>query len=565
MATRRDSSGWDKLLPAAKVPKRWADLLRLVPGYDALATAGDCRFDPDAAQRALDFFPECLRHVEGDLAGEPFRLEPWQQAVVANLLGWKRLDERGRVALRYRKALVYVARKNGKTPWMAGLGLYQLFCSGEKGQQNYIAAESREQAGKLFRHAKAMALAEPELASRCRVYGGTAQAGQSKSIVLRADETSFLQVVSAAADAQHGGNSSLVIVDELHAQPSRELIDVLTTSTASLNRKSPLVVYITTADFNRPSICNEIYDYASKVRDNLVEDPHFLPVVYEIKPADDWTAEEVWRRANPNLGVSVSLEYLRGEVKNAREIPEYENTFKRLHLNLRTDADVRWIPSLSWQACGEPFDLAILTGRDCFGGLDLANTSDLASWCLVFPPAAPDPHWYALWRFWTTEEACRERQRLNRAKFDAWVAKGLIEKIDGDTIDFGVIRERIAEDALRYHLLRSAFDPWNATQLSLELLAEGLELESFQQSLTRYNEPCKKLEELWMAKLLRHGGNKVADWMAGNVMIRTDGRGYKMPSRVKSTDKIDGICSLLMALSLAIQEPAAITPHVEVW
>ena len=179
------SGEWESLLPADQVPSKWRCLLLLIPGYDPLGTAEGCRFDPQAAQTAIDFFPACIRHVEGGLTGQPFELQPWQQAVIACLFGWKRLDELGRVVRRYSEVLVYIPRKNGKTPFAAGIALLIFFGSNEGGQQAYIAAESREQAGKLFRQAKGMVQAEPELDGRCRIYGGTAQAGQAKSLVKR--------------------------------------------------------------------------------------------------------------------------------------------------------------------------------------------------------------------------------------------------------------------------------------------------------------------------------------------------------------------------------------------
>lgn len=534
----------------------------MLPGYDPWADPAGAWFDPAAAGKALDFFPSFLRHVEGSVAGQPFRLEDWQRAVITNLFGWKQKDSLDRTVRRYREALIYVPRKNGKSPLAAGIGLCVFFRDPEKGQQDFVAAADREQAGMLFRHCKGMVEGEPLLASRCRVYGGTAAAGQSRSIV-RPSDGSFLRVISADADTKHGGNSHLILVDELHAQPGRELIDVLTTSTASLNRPQPLTVFVTTADFNRPSVCNEKYDYAKKVMADPSIDPRFLPVVYEADAADDWTSPVTWAKANPNLGVSVSREYLERECKKAKEIPEYENTFKRLHLNLRTDADVRWLSSVLWDANATPFDPAILDGRDCYAGLDLANTLDVAALALVFPPIVGGPRhfsedgqdWYVLWKFWVPADVAKERERTNRARYDAWIAKGWITRTEGDVIDYSVIRADLRQAAERHRLIKLGFDPFNATQLANELVDDGIECAKFVQSIANFNEPCRKCEELLMAHRLRHGGNPVARWMAGNVSIHTDGRGYKMPNRKKSTDKIDGITALLEALGMAITQP----------
>src|SRR6185503_11587006 len=232
--------------PTKRIPAKWAKLLRLIPGYDAITTAQDAFFVPRLAQDALDFFPACLHHIEGALYGQPFTLQPWQQAIIANLFGWQVIDREGRQVRRYREVLLYCPRKQGKTPLVSGLGLYVLYCDDEKGQQNYIAAGEREQAGKLFRYCKGMMEMEPELKARGKIYGGNAAAGQAKSIVIES-EYSFLQVISADAETKHGGNTHLAIIDELHVQPDRNLVDVLKTSMASNNRKQPLIVYVTTA------------------------------------------------------------------------------------------------------------------------------------------------------------------------------------------------------------------------------------------------------------------------------------------------------------------------------
>lgn len=535
--------------------KKWRDLLCGLPKYDPFRSSGDSWFDPKAAQDAIDFFPECIRHVEGALANEPFKLERWQRSIIANIFGWKRKDRHGRVVRRYRKAFLYVPRKNGKTPFAAALALYVFFCDDEKGQQNYMAAAEREQAGFLFRQSKGMVEAEPELKSRCKIYGGNAAAGQSRSIV-RESDGSFLKVISADAHTKHGGNAHLVLIDELHAQPNRDLYDVLATSMASQNRKQPLMVLITTADFLRESICNEQYDYASKVRDGVIEDAAYLPIIYEALPGEDWTDPKVWEKANPNLGVSVSLEYLEAECRTAKETPGYENTFRRLHLNMRTEQDVRWLSLEAWEANATPLPpQEELLGRDCFAGLDLANTADVAAFVLVFPPRDAVEPWYVLPRFWVPAAACLLRERKNKTRFDDWVRRGFMDQTPGDVIDFSFIEAAILEANRLYRINKLEYDKWNASDLVCRLVNQGVACEEFTQCLTNYNEPCKKLEDLLTERKLAHGGNPVLQWMATNVAIHTDGRGYKMPSRKASTEKIDGIAAMLMALGPAIRTP----------
>ena len=278
-----------------------------------------------------------------------------------------------------------------------------------------------------------MVLAEPELLARGRVF--------LNNIVVEATG-SELKVVSAEAYTKHGVNAHGVIIDELHAQPNRELVDVLTTSTGA--RRQPLIIYITTADFDRESICNEKYDYACKVRDGIIADPAFLPVIYEAQRDDDWTSPAVWARANPNLGVSVSREYLERECRRAQETPTYENTFKRLHLNLRTQQDVRWLSIEAWDACGdEPVDESALDGQACFAGLDLSTTTDVSALALVFPDS--DGTVAVVSRFWIPGDNAEKRERRDRVPYQTWCRQGLIDMTPGNVIDYERIRSAINE------------------------------------------------------------------------------------------------------------------------
>ncbi len=533
----------------AEPPGGWAGLLRLLPGYDPFRSPGGARFDPDAASKAVGFVEDCLRHVEGDKAGQPFLLEAWQKAFVGNLFGWLREDSLGRVVRRYREALLYVPRKNGKTPLTAAIALYVFFCDGEAGQQDYIAAADREQAGLLFRQARGMIEQERELFGRCRIYGGNASAGQSRS-VYRERDGSFLRVVSADADTRHGGNTHLAVIDELHAQPSRDLVDVLITSTASLNRKQPLTVYVTTADFNRSSICNEIHERACKVRDGIIDDPGFLPAVYEALRDDDWTDTAVWRKSNPNLGVSVSEEYLERECAKAKESPAYENTFRRLHLNQKTETDTLAIPMARWDACAGT--LGELEGLPCFAGLDMSTTTDLSALVLVFPPDEEGGPYRALPYFWAPREKARERSRRDRVPYELWASQGFITLTDGDVVDYDRVRADIVALRDRFDVREIAADRWNATQLITQLQGDGFSVVAFGQGYGSMTAPTKELLAIVQSNRLLHGGHAVLRWMASVFATEQDAAGNLKPSKRKSTDRIDGVVALIMALGRAM-------------
>lgn len=537
--TNRGSSSPSSLVEPPEVPARWRDLFGLIPGYDPVATAAPGEwFDEDAAQTAIDFFPECLQFIEGERAGQPFVLEPWQQALVGCLFGWKREDG----TRRYREALVFVPRKNGKTPTAAGIVLLSLFTEHEPGSQIYSAAADKDQAALIFRHAAGMIAREPLLAGRAKIYR------TYKSIEYRA-EGSIYKALSSESNTKHGLGANLVIVDELHTHPDSDLVDVLKTSTAA--RRQPMMIYITTSDYERESVCNKTHDYASKVRDRIIEDSSFLPAIWEAKTTDNWTDPAVWARCNPNLGVSVKLEYLERECQRAQDEPSYENTFKRLHLDIRTEQDVRWLQMEKWDACAgvEP---AGLDGATCYMGLDLATTTDIAAAVLFFPDTG-----YLLSRFWIPGDCAEKREKRDRVPYMTWAREGYITMTPGNVIDYKFIRSEINDLCARFNVVKIAYDPYNAQHLAQQLQDDdGLPMVEHRQGFISMNEPAKHFERLVISGGLNHGGNPILRWMASNVMVKVDPAGSIKPDKNKSTEKIDGIVSSIMAVGLAMTAEA---------
>lgn len=533
MATRKKTQRQSGLAAAD-----WDCLLRKIPGYDPFRDAGDCRFDAVRAKRALDFFPACLKHTKGERAGQPFALEPWQQAIIANLFGW--IKPNG--CRRYRELNLWVPRKNGKSTLAAGIALLLLFGDREPGAEIYSAANDRPQAALVFDQARQMRDACPALVGMSKVRESY------KSIT--GPLLSVYRAISAETKTKDGFNAHGVIYDEIHASVSRKLYDVLATAMGS--RSQPLLLVITTADFDRESIGNEKYDYAAKVRDGILCDPQLLPVLYEADRKDDWSSPEIWAKANPNLGVSVSLEYLQRECRRAEAVAAYENTFKRLHLNIRTEQDDRWLQMTAWDmGAGE---LPELRGRRGVCAFDVASTKDLAAVALVFElgdgAIAVLPH------FFIPEEGAAERERRDRVPYLAWSKQGLVTLTQGNRIDQAYIRKHIRERCHDYGISQIGYDPWNANKLALELQDEdGFELVQIRQGTATMNEPAKQLERLLPAGKVLHGGNPMLRWQAANVAVKTDSKGNICPQKPSknSPNKVDGIICLVMGIAMLMQ------------
>lgn len=522
----------------------WANILGAIPGYDPYRDSDGYEFDPATAAIALDFFPHFLTHVKGEKAGQPFDLELWEQAIIANLFGWKQKGTkyRGKLVRRYKESLVFVPRKNGKTALAAGICNLVLFTDEEPGAEIYSAAAEREQAALVFEQAAGMVNNSDTLSELARVY--------RKAITVE-DMGSSYKAISADAGTKHGFNTHLAIIDELHAQRTPELVDVLLTSTGA--RRQPMIIHITTSDYERDnSICNRKHEYACKVRDGIISDPSFLPVIYEASRDDDWTDPAVWAKANPNLDVSIGHEYLERECQRAQDSPSYENTFKRLHLNIRTEQDVRWLAMPKWDACGRiDVDECVLSGLECFVGLDLASTTDIAALSLLFPPSF-DEYYRLLMRFWIPSNNAYDREKRDRVPYTQWARDGFITMTEGDVIDYDVIRADINKLSEQYNIKEIAIDRWNAAQITTQLSGDGFDVVPFGQGFASMSAPTKEIEALVIGGKLGHGDNPVLRWMASNVSVEQDAAGNMKPSKKKSTEKIDGIVSTIMALGRAI-------------
>lgn len=505
-------------------------------GYDPRTHAGECHFDQEAADRAVEFFRRCLKFVKGRRAREPFVLEPWQADIVRTLFGWKRPDG----TRRYRQAFIEVPRKNGKSTLIAGIALYVLFCDGEEGAECYCAASDANQAGLVFASAKQM-VEGSSLGSRSRVLNTF---GNQRIIY----GNSFLRVIPASERGSHGYDSHLIIGDELHAWDGREFHDVMHTSTGA--RSQPLELYITTAGYDRNSVCYEKYLYATNVRDNQIEDETFLPVIYEATEDDDWTDPAVWAKANPNLGVSVSLEYIERECEKAKTNPSYENTFRRLHLNQWTQQESRWLQMDKWRKCritSWPLD----PSQPVYGGLDLSSTKDVTA-CVLCQPI--DGGWRVRGHYFIPEATLREAEQRDRVPYAAWARAGYVTPTPGQTVDYSVVHQWILEQSEKYEIGSIGYDPWNCEPTRIYLEDKGLSLHSMRQGVATLHGPSKELERAVIEGVLDHGGDPVLAWMAENVQVKTDENGNIRPVKPDhgaSGKRIDGIVATIMAIGTA--------------
>jgi phage terminase large subunit-like protein len=484
-----------------------------------------------------------LTHTKGPFAGKPFNLRRWQERDIV-----RPLFATGRDGRRLRRTcLLMMPRKNGKTELAAALALDGLLFDGEQGAEVYSAAADKDQAALVFHVAAQMIRNDPEL------YASVEILDSQKRIVHR-KSGSFYRAISAEAYSKHGFNASRVIYDELHAAPSRELWDVLTSSTGA--RAQPLVIAISTAGYDRHSILWELYAHAVKVLAEPALDPTFLPIIYEAPIDADWTDERVWQAANPALGDFRSIEEMRIACQRAREIPAQENTFRRLYLNQWTEQASRWIALASWDACGVA-DTEIAAGRRCYVGLDLSSTTDLTAAVAVFPDGSGSG-FDVRCAFFIPADRIADRVRRDRVPYDQWAREGKIIATPGTVVDYEAVRRTLNEWADRYDLREIAFDPWNATDLTTRLTEQdGFTCVKMRQGFGSLSAPTKALEGAILGRTLRHNRDPILRWNVANASVESDAAGNLKPSKSRSTEKIDGVYALVMAMDRLERNAAA--------
>ncbi|MEU3060660.1 terminase large subunit [Streptomyces subrutilus] len=508
-------------------------------------------FDVPSARRALDAV-QSFRHTKGRWGSTRLKLDPWQVVwVIAPVFGWLAHDpELGRAVRVIRSAWIEVPRKNGKSTLSSGIGLVLLLADREIGAEVYAAAGSLPQAERVFDDAKRMALTSRAVRGRVEVLRGLIRVPRTGGV---------FRALSKIAETAHGLNVSGAIVDEVHVHKRRDLIDAIETGTGA--RDQPLVIFITTADEGiEGSIYDEKHTYTRRCADAVVSDPGHYGVIWAAEEGDDPYAEETWRKANPGLGASPSLAYMRREANKAKSTPSYFPTFCRLSLNRRMRSSSRWLPLTLWDENNGSVDENRFRYRRAWGGVDLSAVSDLSAWVLAVESRKPGVELELISRFWLPEERIDELEAQLQVPLRQWADDGLLTLTEGDAIDYGAIEKQIIADCRRLDVQRISYDRMFAGQLvqRVESKTRGVDLVPIAQTYLGMSPGSKELERLLREGRLHHGGNPILRWNASVVEVYRDGNDNLRPvkpDRGKSSARIDGIAATVMALDGYVRRP----------
>ncbi len=502
-------------------------------------------FDTDEALRGLSFIIS-LRHTKGELAGQRFNLQPFQAFRLANILGWRKKENGAR---RFNKAYVEIARKNGKSEEAAALALYMLVADGERGAEVYSAATMREQARIVFQAAKSMAKG---LMSESPTVARLLNALQNVLVVNATD--SKMTALASEDNTLDGLNPSMAVVDEYHAHKNDLLLGVLETGMGS--RKQPLLFVITTAGFNTAGPCYELRKNVIDVLEGTKEDDQLFGIIYTLDEGDDWQDEAVWKKANPNIGVTPTLDFMRRQAQQARNQGGSTLThFLTKNLNVWTNASAVWIQTEDYQACENPdFDPTPLRGRRCYGGLDMASVADMNAFSLVFPPEREGEKFQVLrWR-WLPRDTALKYESTGNGTYRRWAEQGLIILTEGNVVDHRKVEADIVAICAQYQVFSVAYDPTASIQTAVQLQDAGLRMEVFQQYARNFAVPTKEYERLVMSQQFDFPVDPVQRWMVSNVRIHYGPNGEMKPDKnpKKSAGKIDGVIADIMALGECI-------------
>lgn len=494
---------------------------------------------------AICQFIEMLPHIKGRWRSKNIQLEAWQCFLLTTIFGWvdkNSADKDDDKIRRFRKALIVIPRKNGKSAIAAGIALFLLALDSEIGAEVYSAATTRDQAKISWDIARAMVQRLPNFQNGVGVEPG------AHSISIPAESACY-KPLSRDADSLEGLNVHGAIIDELHAHNTREVFDVLDEATGA--RRQPLLFMISTEGDSNIGVFPEQVDYLQNVLRGTKEDDRYFGLIYTLDKEDDWTLPSSWYKANPNLGVSVYEEDLAARFNQAKSNPESQSSFLIKRLGVRVGAGDAFFNMLAWtNICRKPdMKLEDFRGQACVVTFDLASKSDVAARIMVFRKGL---NFYVFGRYYLPEDAL-ESGMPNYDVYRGWANVNAITFTPGKVIDYDFIQDDLLDDAKNFKVELIGTDPYNATQFQTNMKAKGLQIIDVPQTVLNLSEPMKELAGLITAGRVIHNGDPVLTWMMGNVIAKRDVKENVYPRKSRAQNKIDGAVALIGNLSLQMR------------
>jgi len=517
----------------------------------------------------FEYFERVLRLNGGEFEGAPFDLAPWQQFVVGSLMGWR--DKDG--FRRFRVAYIETGKGSGKSPLVAGLGLYGLTSDGEPRAEVYAAAVKQDQAKVLFRDAIAMVQQSPALSERLSISGG-----QDPHNIANEAMGSFFRPISSEerGRGQSGPRPHIALLDEIHEHPTNAMVEFLRAGTKS--RRQALILMITNSGANRRSPCFEYHEYAAKVCRGDVDDDGFFGYVCALDEDDDpFTDESCWVKANPSLPVVPGYKYLREQVREAKGLPSKESIVRRLNFCQWVDAENPLFARDVWLAVLHDLVLESYRKRRCWAAIDLSGKADLTAMAIAFE--AEDGGLDVFVEYWTPQDTLGERESRDRAPYARWVREGFLVATAGKSVDYAWVARRISDVREQFDLQALAFDRYRIDDLERELDDAGVEhrrqsdkygtgllMIEHGQGMKDMSPALEEFEGRVLNGRVRIHRNPVTTMCASNAVVDQDPAGNRKFNKAKATGRIDGMVAIAMVVRIATMQdntPSNIYDEVE--
>ena len=500
----------------------------------------DLEFRAEIVNRFITFC-SLIKHFKGKSAGEQFKLEPWQQFIGANILGfyYKNTDDR-----KYTNSLICVARKMGKTCLAAAFCLWFLIGDGESGAEVDLAANSRQQAQIAYEfvqnYARQLDPSGKEL--KCLRNGIKLKLNDSNLNVFAADSTKL-----------DGFNASFALIDEYHAAKDSRLYDVLKSSQGQ--RKNPHLMVISTVGFSITSPFKKLYDTDCEILHGLKEDDSTFAMIFALDDGDDWRDETVWRKIAPNLDITVTTKYLREQVIQAENNVSAETGILVKNFNVWQQVTNIWIPDSYVNRCFKKISYSDFNEDTslCYCGTDLASVGDMTAVSCLFTKD-DDDKLYFITEYFLPETALTESP--NRELYKQWKRQGLLTITEGNVTDYVYVTKMLIKRNSHIPIRKIAYDSWNSVQWATDSTEVGLPLEPFSQSIGNFNRPTRELERLIRSQKVVFQTNEITRWMFRNVLLKHDHNDNVKPTKGGTgNQKIDGVIAILEALGIYLLEP----------
>lgn len=494
-------------------------------------------FRPEKADRVIRFIKN-LKHFTGQHSGKPFELLPYQKWIIYNIFGFyhKGTDKR---VVRY--VYLELARKSGKTALAAAISLYMLIGDGEAGAECELVANSRQQAKIAYDMASHFLSTIDRKGKYFERYRDKIKFDKTKS---------FLQVLSSDAGGNDGYNSSCFILDEAHEQPDSKLWDVMVSSQGM--RQNPLGIIITTAGFNLFGFCHKYRDTCTEILAGVKENDSQFAAIYTIDEGDKWDDPEIWVKANPSLGITVSKEYLETQVKMAKNNTSLEVGIRTKNLNCWVSSSAVWVSDDYLLQASKKLEIKDFKDDLCFCGVDLASVSDLTAVSFCFPKEGK----FYFKTYYYLPASCL-KDNPNSILYQDWARTGQLTITPGNVTDYDYILKDMKKAASAGVLIQQVgYDSYNATQWAINATNEGLPLKPFSQALWNFNKPTKYFELLIKKGLVVLDDNEITRYCFRNVALKYDHNDNVKPVKGGSDmQKIDGVISIVESLGVYLDTP----------